>query len=89
MSVTSEFYGPCESCRAALRAKYVAERSDVDGVIEISESGLKVCIDFVGVVAGHRANIDVEIDGIRDDVRLHDVVGGNDVWAHRRMTTAP
>jgi len=30
MSVTSEFYGPCESCRAALRAKYVAVRSDVD-----------------------------------------------------------
>ena len=30
MSVTSEFYGPCESCRAALRAKYVAVRTDVD-----------------------------------------------------------
>ncbi len=29
MSVTSEFYGPCESCRVALRAKYVAERTDV------------------------------------------------------------
>jgi len=29
MSVTSELYGPCESCRAALRAKYVAERTDV------------------------------------------------------------
>ena len=30
MSVTSEFYGPCESCRAALRATYVAVRTDVD-----------------------------------------------------------
>ena len=30
MSVTSEFYGPCESCRAALARKYVAERTDVD-----------------------------------------------------------
>ena len=30
MLVTSEFYGPCESCRAALRAKYVAVRTDVD-----------------------------------------------------------
>jgi hypothetical protein len=30
MSVTSEFYGPCESCRAALRAKFVAVYTDVE-----------------------------------------------------------
>ncbi len=30
MSVTSEFYGPCESCRSALRVKFVAVLSDVE-----------------------------------------------------------
>lgn len=29
-SVTAEFYGPCESCRAELRAKFQGEQVDVE-----------------------------------------------------------
>ena len=29
-SVSAEFYGPCESCRADLRSKFVAVRGDVE-----------------------------------------------------------
>ena len=29
-SVTAEFYGPCESCRSELRAKFHGEQVDVE-----------------------------------------------------------
>ena len=28
--MSADFYGPCESCRAALRSKFVAVRGDVE-----------------------------------------------------------
>ena len=67
----------------AHRGPVVHQRLDLDVVGEVAERGAQMGGDLVGALAGHGADVDVEMHGVGDDVGLG--LAHRDVGRERRV----